>query len=272
MYKRKIFDCITFYDENLLVNSRFEILDKVVDYFVIAESNYDHNGNKKKINFKLDNLKFKKKIRHIVIEEKFPRPEDGWHSESFQREKLYMGIEDAKDDDLIMFSDSDEIPNPNELANFSLKEKYAIFMQKFFVYKINVFNQYESPWEGTRICKKKNLKSFTHLRKKILKKNLTKSFWKVHIEKNIRLINEGGWHFNNLYPANIISKKLQVFPHREYSNQEYYDLDVINNKIKNLEDLYKRGHKYKKININDDLPNYFFKNISKFKEYFLKDD
>ena len=139
MYKRKIFDCITFYDENLLVNSRFEILDKVVDYFVIAESNYDHKGNKKKINFKLDNLKFKKKIRHIVIEEKFPRPEDGWHSESFQREKLFMGIEDAKDEDLIMFSDSDEIPNPNELANFSLKEKYAIFMQKFFTYKINVF-------------------------------------------------------------------------------------------------------------------------------------
>ena len=68
-----------------------------------------------------------------------------------------------------MFSDSDEIPNPKILKNFSLDKKYGIFMQKFFVYKLNIFNHYETPWEGSRICKKRDLKSFTHLRK-ILKK------------------------------------------------------------------------------------------------------
>ena len=269
---QKIFDCFTFFDENFLVNSRFEILNDVVDYFVIVESKYDHQGKKKDINFKLQNNKFRNKVRYILHDDKDLKSLTGWEAEKSQREKLFSGISDADNDDIILFSDSDEIPNPNLLKNFFLKKKFAIFMQKFFVYKLNIFNEHESPWEGTRACKKKDLETFTHLRKKILKKNLTKSFWKVHIEKNIRLINEGGWHFNNLYPANIISKKLQVFPHREYNNQEYYDLDVINNKIKNLEDLYKRGHKYKKININDNLPNYFFKNISKFKEYFLKDD
>ena len=65
MYKKKIFDCATFYDENLLINSRFEILDEVVDYFIIVESKYDHRGNEKKINFKLLNPKFKNKIRYI---------------------------------------------------------------------------------------------------------------------------------------------------------------------------------------------------------------
>ena len=65
MSKNKIYDCITFFDENLLVNSRFEILKDVVDYFVICESNYDHKGNKKKINFKLHNQKLKDLIpRH----------------------------------------------------------------------------------------------------------------------------------------------------------------------------------------------------------------
>ena len=44
----KIFDCITFYDENLLTNARFEILKDVVDFFIVCESKYDHNGNKKK--------------------------------------------------------------------------------------------------------------------------------------------------------------------------------------------------------------------------------
>ena len=56
-------------------------------------------------------------------------------------------------------------------------------MQKFFVYKINIFNKYESPWEGTRICKKKDLKRITHLRKKILTKNLKKAFWRIRDRK-----------------------------------------------------------------------------------------
>ena len=50
-----------------------------------------------------------------------------------------------------MYSDSDEIPNPLIIEKLNLKRRYAIFMQKFYVYKINIFNKYESPWEGTRV-------------------------------------------------------------------------------------------------------------------------
>lgn len=265
----KIFDCITFFDENFLVNARFEILNDVVDYFVICESRYDHKGNEKKINFNLINQSLKKKIRHIIIDEKFPAPEDGWNSESFQREKLFKGIEDALDEDFILFSDSDEIPNPQRLKNLYLDKKYAIFMQKVYVYKLNIYNKHETPWEGSRICKKKNLKSFTHLRKKILLKNLKKPIWKISTEKNIQIINNGGWHFNNLYPAGIISKKLKVSPHTEFSSSEYSDVDVIIKKISNLEDLYNRGHKYQKITINNSFPDYFLKNIDNLKNYIL---
>mgnify|MGYP000925325969 FL=1 len=265
----KIFDCITFFDENFLVNARFEILKDVVDYFVICESNYDHKGNKKKLNFNLINKKFEKKIRYIVIEDNFPKPQDGWDSESFQREKLYEGIEDAHDEDFILFSDSDEIPNPNKLKNFSLKEKYGIFMQNIYVYKLNIFNHHESPWEGSRICKKKNLKNFTYFRKKILAKNLKKPFWKIGIEKDIRIINNGGWHFNNLYPAETISMKLKASPHIEFSSSKYSDLDVIKKKIFNLEDLYKRGHKYKKVEIDSSFPEYLLKEIKNLKNYIL---
>ena len=116
-----VFDCITFFDENFLVNSRFEILKDSVDYFIICESKYDHRGNKKKINFKLNNKSFSRKVRHIVIEENFPNPEDSWSNEAYQREKLFLGIKDAKPDDLILFSDSDEIPNPEVLKNLNLK-------------------------------------------------------------------------------------------------------------------------------------------------------
>ena len=269
MNKNKIYDCITFFDENLLVNARFEILDDVVDYFIICESAFDHRGRKKNINFKLINKKFKNKIRHIVINENFPNLKDGWSVESYQREKIQDCLSDAAHNDLIMYSDSDEIPNPKILKNISLKKKYAIFLQKFFVYKINVFNKNETPWEGTRICKKKDLKSFTHLRKKILSKNLKKSFIKFYIEKNIELLPDGGWHFNNMYDPKIISRKLKTFQHNEFSKERYSNEEEIKKRISNLEDLFERNHKYEKVKIDNSYPEFIRMNQDIFKEFIL---
>ena len=268
MYKEKIFDCITFYDENLLVNSRFEILNQVVDYFIVVESSYDHKGNKKKINFKLLNSKFKNKVRHIVIEENFPNLLDGWSIEAFQREKIFDAIKDALNEDYIMYSDSDEIPNPLKINNLKLKKKYGIFLQNFFVYKLNIFNKYESPWQGTRICKKKNLKSITFLRKKVRLENLKKSFWKFQYEKSIECINDGGWHFNNLYKPEIISEKLKNIQHID-SELKYVhtDINIIKEKIFKLEDVFHRNHKYEKIEIDNRFPKYIRNNLDIFKDF-----
>jgi beta-1,4-mannosyl-glycoprotein beta-1,4-N-acetylglucosaminyltransferase len=269
MHKNKIYDCVTFFDENLLVNSRFEILKDVVDYFIVCESNYDHKGKKKKINFELKNKNFEDKVRHIIIDENFPNLNDGWEIESYQREKIITGLYDAKDNDFILYSDSDEIPNPNLLKNIILHKKYGVFMQKFFVYKINIFNKYESPWEGTRICKKKDLKSITYLRKKILCKNLKKPFWKIGTEKNIQIMENGGWHFNNLYTPELISKKLKTFQHQEFSVEKYSSVDVINEKISNLEDLFGRKHKYQEVKFDQSYPDYIINNLDKFNKFIL---
>ena len=269
MLKNKIYDCITFFDENLLVNSRFEILKEVVDYFIVCESNYDHKGNKKKINFKLHNQKLKDKVRHIVIKENLPDLEDGWKCEAYQREKILEGISDAEENDFIMYSDSDEIPNPTVIKNINLKKKYGIFLQQFFIYKFNIFNKYETPWEGTRICRRKNLKSINFIRKKILSKNMNKPFWMLNIEKNIEVYPNGGWHFNNLYDVSTISKKLKVSPHQEFSSNQFSNEAIIEGKISNLIDLYDRGHKYEKIEIDSSYPDYIVENVDKFKSYIL---
>ena len=50
------------------------------------------------------------------------------------------------------------------------------FLQDFFNYKFNLFNKYESPWEGTRVAKKKNLKSINFMRQEVKTKNLKYSF------------------------------------------------------------------------------------------------
>ena len=266
----KIFDCITFYNENLLTNSRFEILDGVVDYFIICESKYDHKGVSKKLNFKLLNNKFSKKIRYLVIDHNFPTPQDRWSSEEYQREYIFNGLKDANDNDLIMYSDSDEIPNPESLEALDLKKKYGVFLQNFFVYKINIFNPFESPWQGTRITKKKNLKKFNFLRKKIKTKNLEKPFWKFGYEKSIQIIKDGGWHFNNLYNLETLSEKIKSFPHEEFNSDQYSSKEIIEKKINKLEDLFERGHNYKKISIDKTYPKFILQNLDLYKDFILK--
>ena len=40
-----IYDCFQFFDEELVLDIRLNILDKFVDHFVIVESSTDHQGN-----------------------------------------------------------------------------------------------------------------------------------------------------------------------------------------------------------------------------------
>ena len=128
---KKIYDCITFFDENLLTNLRFEILKNVVDYFIVCESKFDHKRRKKEINFNLINKDLKDKVKHLIISEPFPSHLSHWQIEEFQREKLLKATKEADPEDFIMYSDSDEIPNPEILKNFNLNKKYGIFLQNF---------------------------------------------------------------------------------------------------------------------------------------------
>ena len=245
--QKRIFDCITFFQENLQAELRFNILDDVVDQFIVCESRYDHRGLEKKINFdKAIFPKFKDKINHLILKDNFPKKNIPWENQAFQREHIFQGLKDADENDLIMFSDPDEIPDPKKLKNIKLEKKYAIFLQNMYTYKVNLFNQYESPWEGTRICKKKDLKSIDWLRQKILAKNSKYPFWRIDKERNVELIKDGGWHFNYLLKPEEISKKLKTFAHTEFNNEKYTDIEKINFNIKNLNDLFQRGHVFKK--------------------------
>ena len=120
----KIFDCITFFRENFITNIRFEILKKSVDFFCVCESIYDHRGNKKKLNFKLLNKNFKNKVIYVVKKDKFSKLNTPWQNQATQREYLKNFVFNySNNDDFIMFSDPDEIPNPTVIKNFKLKKK-----------------------------------------------------------------------------------------------------------------------------------------------------
>ena len=265
----KIIDCITFFDNNFMFDLRYNILKNYVDFFVICESKLNHKGIEKKKNFIFQDYYDQNKIKYFLLKKPFPKNTNPWENQAIQREFLLESLSFANQEDYIFFSDPDEIPNPQILKNFDLRKKYGIFLQDCFNYKFNLFNPYESPWEGTRVAKKKNLNSIDYMRQKIKSKNLNYSFLRVDKEKSIELFENGGWHFNNLMTPEKISLKLKTFAHTEFSREEFSSISTIRDKINKNIDLFGRGHTYKPLTLDDRFPEYILKNIQKYKEFII---
>ena len=267
--KSKILDCVTFFDNNLMFELRYNILRDYVDFFVVCESLFDHKGKPKKKNFLWYKNYDAKKIKYFVLEKPFLQNQNPWKNQAIQREFLLSCTNFANPDDYIFFSDPDEIPNPEILKNFNLKKKYGIFLQKFYNYKFNLFNPYESPWDGTRVAKKKNLKSIDYMREKIRSKNLKYQFWRIDKDKNLEVFNNGGWHFNNILSPQEISLKLKTFAHTEYSLEKFTNVNFIEKNIEEKKDLFGRGYEYKKVPLDNTFPNYIEKNRDKYKKWII---
>ena len=137
-----------YFDEDLVLDIRLNTLNNYVDKFVIAEATLDHSGKQKKLNFNIDNFsKFKAKIDYIIIDDlpvnvsNYKKNWDPSHiRDQFQRNALTRGYNNYNDQDLIMISDIDEIPDPKKINEFKLENKYACFIQKNFQSKINQLN------------------------------------------------------------------------------------------------------------------------------------
>ena len=135
----RIFDCFMYFDEDLILEIRLNILNEYVDYFVICESRYDHKNNIKKLNFDIRDYE-SKKIKYIILDKPFPNNIDIWKDQAIQREHILKNLRFAQPDDYIFFSDPDEIIRPELLVNFNLREKYGIFLHDCFNYKLNLFS------------------------------------------------------------------------------------------------------------------------------------
>ena len=290
----KIFDCTTFYSEDLMLDIRFNILDQHVHKFIIVESIYSHSGKKKKLNFDINKFsKFKDKIIYLVIDKE---PDGIFYSENLssgekrlnsikriEQSYNYMlkGISEADDNDLVCISDNDEIPNFNSKYFQNSNSNIFIFEQLFFYYKFNLFYDL-IPWYGTKACKKKNLKSFAWLRNLKNKKypawRLDTYFSKLK-QTNLQIVKNGGWHFTNIKTAEDIFIKYSNFGHHdEFDNSGVTIKDIencIENRIVNYNHKADKSEKDKynanyKLKIIDDkfLPDYLIINKEKYKDWF----
>ena len=260
----KIFDCFLYNNEDMILDIRLNSLDKYIDKFIIVESKFDHQGNEKNINFKIENFQsFKDKIIYLIID-KFPNNLSNWGRENYQRDYILNGLVNAGDDDYIIISDIDEIPNISNM-NLIEKHKFSVFEQKMFYYKINLQNKTEPFWYGSRICKKKYLKSPQWLRDQKVKKV---PFWKFY-KVRWNVIKNGGWHFSFLMSADQIKLKLKSYAHGEYNNSNYNSFEKINNAINSKVDLFNRDIEFEKIPFDRSFPNYIFLNKEKFKDWII---
>ncbi len=293
----KIFDCFMFFDEEMLLDIRLNIMSKYVDKFVITESTYMHSGKPKKLQFDINKYsKFKDKIIYNVVDrmptnlEKINDNDDqitrghklinnSVKRENLQREFALNSLINAEDEDIILINDIDEIPNLNNINFNEIKNKIIIFQQNIYYYKFNLLYK-NFIWHGSKACKKKNFISPQWLRNVKHKKYAPWRFDIFFSKKkynNIHYVKNGGWHFTNIKTAKNLEKKFSNFLHHQDYEASGLNLKNIQEMIKNKKVLYdldvdQRGYKWSgektlvKVSFSE-LPEYISKNHSIYNEW-----
>ena len=290
----KIIDSTTYFEEDLMMNLRFNILDRYVDEFIVSEATFSHSGKEKKINFDKKKFpKFEKKIKHLIIEKE---PDDLIKDKVLNgAEKRHNSIARIRDqrnfiskslakyhsDDYIIYSDNDEIPNLENIDFERNKDKFIIFKQKIFYYKFNLILPGIN-WFGPKACKIKDLKSIDTLRNLKNKRYplyRLDTFFSDIKHQSLRMVGEGGWHFSNLKNFEDLQKKyLNDENHSEYESLglskdrikysiENRTIDYDHNAKKNSPDRFSET-KLQQVDIKM-LPNYIQVNIDQYKDWIV---
>ncbi len=286
-----------YFDEDLLLDLRLNHLNQFVKKFVITEATYTHNGSKKKLKFDINNFKkFKDKIIYLVVNEepknilklndgesKEKRGEklilNGMARDYFQRESLQRGLSESSEEDLILVSDLDEIPNLSELNFSKIKNNILIFEQKMFYYKFNLYYK-DYTWLGTKATKKKNFYSPQWLRnikgKKYSRWRLDTLFSKKKYS-NLYFIKNGGWHFTCLRTPEELEKKLLNFAHHYEFEESGLKIEDLKKLISEKRVMYdhnvdQRSYKWSGKSIlkrvdNEKLPSHISFNLEKYKDW-----
>ena len=292
----KIFDCFMYFDEEMILDLRLNILNKYVDYFVIVESTFTHRGEKRELKFNQNKFEhFKDKIIYLIYDQIPENIEDintkdteneksrklimnAIFRENGQRNFISKGLKSAESEDIVLISDVDEIPNLKNLNFNQINQKIFLFEQDMFYYKFNL----KLPnllWKGTKGCRKKNLKSPQWLRNI---KDRKYPFYRIDAffsEKkfiNCKIIKNGGWHFTNIKTAKEIKYKLKSYLHHIEFDKNPLTTDQIDEIIKDKIAVYdlsvdQRNNKFGGNKLENypiqNLPKFLIDNLEKYKEW-----
>lgn len=244
----KIVDTFIFYNEITMLLYRFEILDPVVDYFILVEATHTHVGKEKKLFFNENKHLFEKyaaKIIHIIVDDfphKYPNiiieNSEQWKNENFQRDCIARGIDKLTlaDDDIIIISDVDEIPDPILLSEFKRLNQWVTINsleQDFYYY--NLTTKMTEKWYMAKII--------SYATYKLLKCTCNQ----LREYEDCSFVFPGGWHLSYFGDTKFIQNKIQNFAHQEYNKEDI--LSTIHEKVKDSVDILGREIKFTKVPI-----------------------
>lgn len=289
----KIYDAFMFFNELDLLEIRMEILNEYIDYFVISECNRTFSGLDKPFYYEENKERFKK-FHHKIIHKKFTDTpersydlhslkktgnskddllynsiiesastnmhlglqEHQWMRDYTQREFVKRGLVDCQDDDIILLSDLDEIPNPEIIRDIEIyipKETFAHLMMKMSQYYINV--RKDEVWYGTKVCRYEYLK------------NIESNYMRNAKDQGIH-IDDAGNHLTFLGGIEKIKTKISSYGHIEYANENIFN--NLSTRIDNFQDIFGRGDsRYYKVEMDESFPKYIRDNIDKYPGFFL---
>ena len=275
-----VYDCFQFFNELDILKLRLHVMSPVVDKFVISEATETFSGMKKPLYYEENKemfAEFADKIIHVVVED---TPEGGTHDrDTFQKNAVGRGLRDCNDDDIIIFSDLDEIPNPIKVKEIiaDCKEGVVYHMaQRLFYCYLNMeevsgnllayCGEFDGvsrkKWLGTKICRYRVVQTMP----------LGELRWPKCKENGIR-IEDGGWHFGYMGGSKEsdvrkrVTEKVQSAAHQEYNKKSI--LNEVDDKIRDGEDIFGRDARFEQIVIDESFPEYLRTHLKEY-EHLIK--
>jgi len=258
-----VYDCFLFFNEFDLLEIRLNILSETVDKFVLVEANKTFSNKEKPFYFEEARDKFSQfhsKIIHIKIST-YPETKTAWDMEHYQRNQIARGIEQCSNDDIILISDLDEIPNPEAIEKY---KKYCEGIYKLEQLHFDYYLNYQRwgknyYWYPAKIARYRNIIANNYMPQNIRSK------------MDIKKIKDGGWHFSFLGGMESIKYKIQSFAHQEWNIDTYVN-DQIEYKIRMGLDLFGRKNiRLVPIKISSKkFPQYIVNNIEKYQHLIYK--
>lgn len=264
-----VYDCFQFFNELDILKIRLNVLSPVVDKFVISEATETFSGLKKPLYYEENKemfAEFADKIIHVVVDD---TPEGDTHyRDTFQKNAVTRGLEGCTDDDIIIFSDLDEIPNPDkirEILNDFQDDKIYHFAQRLFYCYLNMEEvsgsllSYAGEFEGVAHKKWIGTKMLSY--KLLREQNLLLGDLRFPERKEIGIrVDDGGWHFGYMggHGEKDIKKRVQEkvisAAHQEYNSKHV--LSQVTDQIKDGKDIFGRNAKFVRCEIDDSFPQY----------------
>ncbi len=280
-----VYDLIPFFNELDILGLRLNILDPYVDKFVIEEATTTFSGQKKELCFEKNKKMFEPflhKIEYIVVDE--DRDFEITHERDyFQKNHLIKALENASEDDVIIFGDCDEIPNPSVLKKiineFDKEKVYHLAQRNFYAFLnmeeksgklMSITGDFpeiplnERLWLGTKICSKKNIPAEGIVR--------LRDLVPVTDDRSVRVA-DGGWHFGYMggyhedNPVKRIGVKVKAAAHQEYNDRE-----VLAETMDHLilgRDIFGRDARFERVEVDGTYPVYLREHLEDYKHLYM---